>query len=72
MYSTNEHEHSNRVQRTSDVPVEPKGENGTTSERVKRTSDLPVTKLGQGIRGNHHEIASTGATGGTGSQGHGR
>jgi hypothetical protein len=63
---------SQSVKRTSDVPLEPKAENGTTSERIQRTSDLPVSKLGQGLQGNRHVIASTGATGGTGSQGHGR
>ena len=72
MFSKNPGSLSRAVDRTSDVPVAPKEENGTTSERVHRTSDLPVTKLGQGLHGNRHEIASTGATGGTGSQGHGR
>lgn len=58
MYSKNPHEHSRAVKRTSDVPVEPKAENGQTSERVARTSDLPVTEKGQGIQGNRHNTVS--------------
>ncbi len=76
MFSKNPHERSHAVQRTSDVPVDHKDVEANSvvghSLDPTRTSDKPVAKLGQGLHGNRHEIASTGATGGTGSQGHGR
>lgn len=76
MYSKNPGSLSRAVQRTSDIPQDHKDVEATSvkghSLDPTRTSDKPVAKLGQGLHGNRHEIASTGATGGTGSQGHGR
>lgn len=76
MYSKNPGSHSRAVQRTSDIPVEHKDVEAASvkghSLDPTRSSDKPVTKLGQGLHGNRHEIASTGATGGSASQGHGR